>query len=68
LDLARVAVKANDKKKRHDMIPPDRLIRYNFLEAFIRIIEQKFIKSGIFTKYSEAVEALFEDYLSKSFE
>jgi len=36
LDLERVAVKW-DSKKNHKMIPPDRLIRYNFLEIFIRM-------------------------------
>jgi len=39
LDLARIAVKAGDLKLSHKMIPPDRMIRYNFLEAFIRLSE-----------------------------
>ena len=68
LDLGRVAVKASDKKRKHDMIPVDRLIRYNFLEVFIRLSEQKFIKSGLFNKFDMAIDALFDMYLIESFE
>ena len=38
LDLAKAAVKGKDlKKSGNKMIPADRLIRYNFMEIFVRI-------------------------------
>ncbi len=37
LDLARVAVKAQDRNSKNKNVPTDRLVRYNFLEVFIRL-------------------------------
>ena len=38
LDLAKAAVKGKDlKKSSSSMIPADKLIRYNFLEIFVRL-------------------------------
>ena len=37
LDIERVAVKSGDKKIKNPNIPPDKLIRYNFLEVWIRL-------------------------------
>ena len=44
LDIERVAVKSGDKKVKNANIPPDKMIRYNFLEIWIRLASQKYIK------------------------
>lgn len=49
------------------MIPADRLIRYNFLEIFVRIAKQKFIDSKVCTTYASACQKMFDDYLIPSF-
>ena len=64
LDLGRVAVKAQDKNSKHKNLPPDRIIRYNFLEVLIRLGGQK-AKKG--TPWNEAIERLMEEYISKYF-
>jgi len=39
IDLCRVAVKANDSKARLKLIPVDRIVRHNFLEAILRLAD-----------------------------
>ena len=63
LDLARVAVKAQDRTSRNKNVPTDRLVRYNFLEVFIRLAGQKYdIKV---TPWDEIIRNLSEEYLQK---
>lgn len=51
------------------MIPVNELIRYNFLEATIRLIETKYIKSkeSKLKTYAEGAKDLFENYLIKAY-
>jgi hypothetical protein len=53
--------------KKNILIPPTQLIRYNFLELFIRIADRKYIKKNICNNFSEAIEMLIENYLSVYF-
>lgn len=63
LGIAYIAVKAADMKKGNKLIPADQLIRYNFIEIFIRLADQKFIKSGLCKTYTEAMQRMFENHL-----
>jgi NLR family CARD domain-containing protein 3 len=63
LDLAMIAVKAADSKIKNKNVPADQLVRYNFLEIQIRLAEQKYIKSGLFKKFSEAVPTMLDSYM-----
>ena len=68
LGIAFIAVKAADAKKGKKMIPAGgQLIRYNFLEIFIRLADQKFLKSGITTSWVDAIDKLMTDYLRPVF-
>ena len=67
LDIDRVAVKKNDKKLKHKMIPVDRLIRYNFLEIIIRLTQRKFIYNKICSNFQEAITLLVSDFLKPYF-
>ena len=50
------------------MIPAaGQLIRYNFLEIFIRLADQKFLKSGICNNWSDAIDKLMNDHLKGVF-
>lgn len=63
LDLSKAAVKGKDLKKSvNKMIPADRLIRYNFLEFFIRISKVKYIDTKQCIHFDEACLRLLEDY------
>lgn len=67
LGIAYIAVKAADMKKGNKLIPADSIIRYNFLEIFIRLADQKFLKSGLATTWYDAIEQLMEKYLKPVF-
>lgn len=69
--MAAIAAKGVDKEKKRfgRMIPVNELIRYNFLEATVRLIETKYIKSkeSKLKTYYEGAKDLFETYLSRAF-
>jgi hypothetical protein len=44
--LAAIATKSGDIKRISKLVPMNDLIRYNFIEVFIRLSEHRFIKSG----------------------
>jgi hypothetical protein len=67
IGIAFISVKAADAKLKTKLIPQDQLIRYNFLEVFVRLAAQKFVKSGICSTYSEALDRLFDEYLRPVF-
>jgi hypothetical protein len=58
LDIARVSVKSSDKNSKNSNIPQDKLIRYNFLEVFVRLAIQKYMKMGDCTNFPETIERL----------
>ena len=49
------------------MIPTNNLIRYNFLEIFVRLAKQKFIQSKLADNFIDAINMLFDDYLLQHF-
>lgn len=60
VDLEFVTCKANPPIR--NRLNPDRqLIRYQFLEMWVRIAVQKYIKSGLMTNHYEAVYKLMEE-------
>lgn len=64
LDIAKSTVKGKDgNRPSHKNIPLDKLIRYNFLEIFIRLSKDRFIKTGQAADYGEAVDLQFQKYL-----
>lgn len=63
IDLGFIAVKAADAKKGNKQVPVDQLIRYNFLEVQIRLADQKFLKSGQCSTFTEAVSKMLDGYV-----
>lgn len=68
IDLEFVACKANPPF-RGKLNPERQLIRYQFMEMWVRIAVQKYIKSGLCTNYYEALRRLMDEsvipYLKK---
>jgi len=67
LDLGFIAVKAADMTVQSKLVPMKELIRYNFLEVQIRLAQQKYIKSGLFTTYHEALKSMLSTYIIPQF-
>lgn len=68
IDIAKSSVKGKDNlKKRTAMLPADRLIRYNFLEMFVRLARQKYIVPKTATSYAAALEMQAREYLIPHF-
>eukprot|EP00347_Sterkiella_histriomuscorum_P005610 403355936 len=66
LDLEFVATKSGPKKS-NPRNPERQLIRYQFMEVFVRLAGTKFIKSGICTSFYDAVVKIFNDFLDGQF-
>lgn len=70
IGIARTAVKW-DSRSNNKLIPGERLIRYNFLEAMIRIADHKFIRSKYVQSAAktvlEAVQWLIEDFTNPNY-
>lgn len=63
LDLAKAAVKGKDLKKTgNSNIPADRIVRYNFLEIFIRLCKTKYLDTKVCDNYTDACNSMFREY------
>ena len=67
LDLGFIASKAADMSVKSKLVPMKELIRYNFLEVHIRLAQQKYIKSGLFQSYHEALKSMMTTYMIPQF-
>lgn len=67
LDLGFIASKAADMSVKSKLVPMKELIRYNFLEVHIRLAQQKYIKSGLFKTYHEALKSMMTTYIIPQF-
>ena len=63
LGIAYIASKAADMSMKSKLVPMKELIRHNFLEVHIRLAQQKYIKSGLFKTYHEALKSMMTTYI-----
>jgi len=62
-DLKWVATLTDPTMAKNPRNPEKSLIRYQFLEIWVRLAEQKFITSGNITSYAEAVEKMLNEHV-----
>lgn len=62
-DLKWVATLTDPNMAKNSRNPEKALIRYQFLEIWVRLAEQKYITSGSITSYSEAVDKMLNDHV-----
>ena len=64
LDLEFVSAKAGKKTGNN---PERQLIRYNFMEIFVRLALTKYLKTGVTESAHEALQKLFSDHINGFF-
>ena len=62
-DLKFIATITDPTQSKNLRNPEKSLVRYQFLEVWVRMAEQKYITSGNITSYAEAVEKILEEHL-----
>lgn len=62
-DLKFIATLTDPSMGKNHRNPEKSLIRYQFLEIWVRLAEQKYITSGTITSYAEAVEKILNDHV-----
>ena len=55
VDLAFIAATSGNSKRGKKLIPADQIIRFNFMEVMVRLIEQRYVKSGLCRTFLESI-------------
>lgn len=63
VDLKLVATLTDPNMAKNPRNPEKSLIRYQFLEVWVRMAEQKFITTGVLHSYPEAVDRMLKDHI-----
>jgi hypothetical protein len=52
--LAFIAATSGNSKRGKKLIPADQIIRFNFMEVMVRIVEHRYVKSGVYASFYES--------------